>query len=319
MTMLRVRSLAKRYGPIQALAGLDLDVEAGEVLGLLGPNGAGKTTLASIVAGLRTADAGTVMIDGADALRHPRRVRHLVGFAPQEIGVYPTASVRENLRFFARLNGMDRRAADRELDRVAGRLGLTPLLDRRVQGLSGGQKRRLHAAAALVHRPRLVLLDEPTVGADVETRAMLLEAVAELARDGTAVVYTTHYLHELEVLGATVAVMEVGQLVARGSQADLVAQHAAAAVEVVLDGPAPPALAGWPGAEVHRDDVAARVRIPTSDPARTAAEVLASLDGDRRAVRSIDLVRPGLEAAYLALTGRRTADASTEEVHHALA
>lgn len=311
--MLRVQAVTKRYGAKLALDRVDLRVEPGEIVGLLGPNGAGKTTLVSIVAGVRQADEGTVAIDGREARQDPRRARRAVGYAPQSLGVYPTATVRENLRFFGRLSGLRRRATEANLVDTADRMGLGPLLDDRVQVLSGGQKRRLHAAAALVHHPRLALLDEPTVGADVETRAMLLQVVRDLARDGTAVVYTTHYLHELEVLGASLAVIEGGRLLARGSQAELIDRFGDSAVEITVDGQVPRSLLEHPLATVVAasdapSDGASTVRVTTADPSRSAVALLQVLQQEGVEPRSLEIVRPGLEAAYLALTGRRTVE-----------
>jgi len=189
---LLIDDLHKSYGATVALAGVDLRVEPGTILGLLGPNGAGKTSLVSIVAGLRRPDRGRVEVCGIDAVRSPRQVRAQLGIAPQDTGVYLTLPVRDNLRFFAGLAGMRRAEAAARIDEVAAALGLESLLDRRASQLSGGERRRVHTAIALLHRPALVLLDEPTTGADVRTRAQILELVAELARAGSAVVYSTH-------------------------------------------------------------------------------------------------------------------------------
>src|SRR5207244_2962683 len=172
--MLDVQGLSKAYGSRQALDAVNLEVAAGEITALLGRNGAGKTTLVSIVAGLRSADSGRVVIGGIDAVAEPRRARANLGLAPQDTGVYPTLSCHDNLRLFAGLAGLGRREAGAAIDELAGSLGLTELLDRRAKELSGGERRRLHTAIALVGHPALVLLDEPTVGADVQTRSQLL-------------------------------------------------------------------------------------------------------------------------------------------------
>jgi ABC-2 type transport system ATP-binding protein len=232
-TVLQIRGLLKSYGANVALAGVDLDVVAGEIVGLLGPNGAGKTTLVSIVAGLRAADGGSVQIEGVDALAHPHRVRPRFGLAPQETGIYPTLTCRQNLRFFAELAGLRKRGLDRAVESVAEALQLTELLERRAQHLSGGERRRLHTALALVHRPALVMLDEPTTGADVRTRTQLLELVADLAAEGSAVVYSTHYLHEQ--LGASVLIMDEGRVLARGTVGELINAHAATADQPSLE------------------------------------------------------------------------------------
>jgi ABC-2 type transport system ATP-binding protein len=201
--MLEIQGLRKSYGTRLALAGVDLDIGAGEIVGLLGPNGAGKTTLVSILAGLIQPDAGGVLIGSIDAIAHPHQARRLLGLAPQETGIYPTLTCRDNLKFFAELAGLRRRQLESAVDTVAAALQLTELLERRAQYLSGGERRRLHTAIALVNRPPLVLLDEPTTGADVQTRAQLLQLVGELAAEGSAILYSTHYLTEIEQLGAT--------------------------------------------------------------------------------------------------------------------
>jgi len=296
--MLGISGLTKAYGEREVLRGVDLDAAAGEIVGLLGPNGAGKTTLVSIVAGLRRADAGTARVDGIDALAHPEQARAVLGLAPQELGIYPVLSVERNLVFFAELSGLTgRKLRDRVTD-VADALDLTKLLNQKAATLSGGQKRRLHTAMAHVHEPKVLFLDEPTVGADVRTRNQILEVVRQRAEAGCAVVYTSHYLTEIEDLGATVAVLEAGQIIARGRLADLVAEHGSPALRLTFEGPAP-TLDGF--------EVAGSVAtLRTPDPAHAAAGILGRLNGSTEKLRSVDIVRPSLEAAYLALTGRRS-------------
>jgi len=301
--ILQVEGVRKRYRSTVALDGVDLSVPAGTVVGLLGPNGAGKTSLVSIVAGLRRPDAGTVHVGGIDVVRDPRAARRHIGLAPQDTGVYPTLTVRDNLRFFAGLAGLRKAEAGRRIDAVAGELGLDDLLDRRAGELSGGERRRLHTAIALVHRPALVLLDEPTTGADVRTRAQILELVRGLAESGSAVVYSTHYLHEIEELGAYVAFLDRGRIVARGALTDLVRDHGASALELAFAGPVPEA-ARVDGATVDGSSVL----IPTDDPASTAARLLPRLGGHANDLRSIEIVRPSLESVFLAVTGRQYAE-----------
>ncbi len=216
--MLEAMGLVKRYGGRAALAGFDLEVRAGEIAGLVGHNGAGKTTFVEVVTGLVRPDAGRVRVGGVDALRAPRAARRLLGVAPQEQALYPTATVRDNLRLFGALAGLRRAALRRGIDTVAAELRLTEVLDQRVGLLSGGQQRRTQAASALIADPPLLLLDEPTAGADPETRAALLAAIRARAAAGAAVLYTTHYLPELADLGATLAVARAGRVIARGTQ-----------------------------------------------------------------------------------------------------
>ena len=198
---LDVREIRKSYGTHEVLRGVDLRVEPGQILGLLGRNGAGKSTLITILCGLRRADSGTTSICGhrpasADAAR-------LIGYAPQELGIYPDLSVAQNLAAFGELHGLGRREAASRADEVMELLGLSEKRGQRASHLSGGQQRRLHAGMAIMHRPRLVFMDEPTVGADVEARSQILRAVRQLADEGAAVVYTSHYLAEFEELDPT--------------------------------------------------------------------------------------------------------------------
>lgn len=300
--MLTITGLRKAYGPNQVLAGVDLTARSGEIVGLVGPNGAGKTTLVSIVAGLRPADSGTVRVGGVDALADPRAARRILGLAPQDLGIYPTLSARRNLEFFAELAGLRGRDLRRRVDDLADALDLATLMPRRAGELSGGQQRRLHTAMALVHDPRVLFLDEPTVGADVRTRGQVLEVVRQKAAAGCAIVYASHYLSEIEDLDATVAVLEGGRIIAHGPCSDLVAEHGSPTLRLTFEGPAP---------EIEGFTVEGSTAVlSTPDSARAAATVLAGLNGLAGRLRGIEVVEPSLEAAYLALTGRHSSGAS---------
>jgi ABC-2 type transport system ATP-binding protein len=306
--VLHISGLRKSYGEVTALRGVDLDVAPGEITSLLGPNGAGKTTIVSIVAGLRRADGGVVEVDGIDALARGSEVRRRIGLAPQDLGIYPVVSVRQNLQLFGRLAGLGDRELRTRIDEVALALNITDLLDRQGGTLSGGQKRRLHTAIALLHRPRLLLLDEATTGADVETRGHILDLVRRLAAEGSAVLYSTHYLQEVEDLGANVALLDAGLVIARGGVRELVTAHASAVVELTFTGGAP---------ELYADDEMTvegdRVRLTTSDPAATLSKVMPQLPTG--ALESVEILRPNLEAVYLSLTGRRYEEADKETEH----
>jgi len=302
--MLHIYGLCKAYGRLQALQGVDLDAQAGEIVALLGPNGAGKTTLVSIVAGLRKADSGVVEVDGMDALRRSADVRRRIGLAPQDLGMYPVVSVRHNLQLFGELAGVRRTELKARIDEVAEGLAITDLLDRKGGELSGGQKRRVHTAIALLHRPRLLLLDEATTGADVETRGHILELVRELAAGGSAVLYSTHYLTEVETLGSNAAFLDHGRVIARGAVRELIAAHAEPVVELVFEGDVPPIPVR--GAAVDGQ----RVRIPAPDPAATLVEVIPQVPPG--ALSAVEIVRPSLESVYLTLTGRRYDEADRE-------
>ncbi len=299
-TVLEVEDLHKAYESVIALDGVDLKLERGEIVGLLGPNGAGKTTLVSIICGLRRADRGSVTVKGIDAIAHPQRAREHIGLAPQDMGIYPMVTARHNLQLFAELAGLSGQMLSTQIEAVAAVLRLDDLLDRKAGELSGGQKRRLHTAIALLNDPPLVLLDESTTGADVETRAALLEVVKDLARRGSAVLYSTHYLEEVETLDASVVILERGRVIAAGSVQELVGRNGGAVVELTFDGAPPASLDGY--ATTVEDSV---MRVETNDPGRSTAHILGLLGPDSTRVHGIEIIRPSLETVYLTLTGRR--------------
>lgn len=303
---LRVAGVSKRYGRAagtQALDGVSLEVGAGEVVALLGNNGAGKTTLMSICAGLLSADAGQVFVEGRETTADGGTPSPDLGLAPQDEAVYPTLTTRQNLRYFGRLSGLRGRELDGRTVDVARHLSIDDLLDRKARDLSGGQRRRLHTGLALMHRPTVLLLDEPTVGVDVDARAELLEFVRATARAGAAILYSTHQLHEVEALDARVVIIDGGRVLARGSVGELVARYAPPVAELRFDRADPELPA----------DLASSVDLASTTPAGElrvvlrlphagthVADVIASLpDATRRCLVGADVPAPSLEQAYL--------------------
>lgn len=209
---IRVSALHKRYGATQALRGVSLDVRQGEFFGLLGPNGAGKTTLISILAGLARADTGVAEIMGHDVVRDYRAARRALGVVPQELVYDPFFNVRESLRIQSGYFGLKRNEA--WIDEVMHHLDLTQHAEKNTQSLSGGMKRRLLVAQALVHKPSVIVLDEPTAGVDVDLRRSLWDFISRLNREGHTILLTTHYLEEAEALCERVAMLKAGQIVA---------------------------------------------------------------------------------------------------------
>lgn len=295
-----MREVHKSYGPVKALSGVDLDVGRGEIVALLGPNGAGKSTLVSVIAGLLKADRGGVWLNGIDAAAHPDLTQRQLGLAPQETGIYPTLSVLDNLRFFGELAGLRKRDLRRRIDETAAAFLLSDLLARRAQKLSGGEARRLHTAMIVLHRPPLLLLDEVTAGVDVQTRNQLLDLVASLADQGSAVVYSTHYLHEIEVLRAQrVAILLEGRVVTTGSIPDLIGAFGGSFVELRFE-QRPTGLDLPPGTVVVAENV---LRVPAEDsPAVTAANLVGRLGRSGAALREIRLLQPSLESVFLSVT-----------------
>lgn len=273
--MLTVTDLVHSYGSVQALRGFTLDVAEGEIVGLVGHNGAGKTTFANAVSGLIRPKSGTVRVAG----KPPRQARRVLGVAPQHIALYPTITVAETLRLFGGLAGLRRNGLAAAIDDVVNGLYLESFLGRRVGQLSGGQQRRTQAAVAMLHRPAVLLLDEPTAGVDPDTRQALLVAVRKRAEEGATVVYTTHYLPELTELNATIAVAKAGRIIARGTAAELL-QDLPGEIRLTLDGEE-------------------EIVVTTTDPAAELARLLPTFD---RPLRAVDLRQPGLDDLYRAVT-----------------
>ena len=294
--MLVAEGLVKHFGAVRALSGFSLTVRPGEVVGLVGENGAGKTTFARAVAGLVTLDAGTLRVSGVDVASAPREARAALGWAPQELALYPTITARENLLAFGALGGLGSREATQRIAELAVALELTNVLDRPLGKLSGGQQRRVQAATAMVHRPAVLLLDEPTVGADPITRQAVLSAVRSMADEGCAVVYTTHYLPELEVLDASIAVVKGGRVIARGNRTDLLASVPGRAV-LRYAGIPPPLGVHVSGARAIQID-GSDVTITATDPAGCVATLLASHAADVDRLRAIELSPPTLDDLY---------------------
>ncbi|GAA3437689.1 ABC transporter ATP-binding protein [Kutzneria kofuensis] len=271
--MLEAIDLTKSYDEVRALDGFSLTVAAGEIVGLVGHNGAGKTTFVDMVSGLLKPDSGTVLVDGVP----PHETRGEIGISPQHIALYRPLTVREHLELYGRLSGLRRKALRAEIEELATAMQLTGFLERRAGLLSGGQQRRTQAATALIHRPKLLLMDEPTAGADPETRQALLDVVKQRAGEGAAVVYTTHYLTELTDLKASIAVASHGKVIARGSSAEL--------------------LDGLPG-EVRVRTTDQEYHRSTTDPTASLLDVLAEARGT---VESVELRHPDLDDLYRSL------------------
>ncbi|THF61715.1 ABC transporter ATP-binding protein [Pseudothauera rhizosphaerae] len=232
---IRVRGVTKRYGALQALAGVDLEVHQGEFFGLLGPNGAGKTTLISALAGLVRPDGGTLEVMGHDVVGDYRNARRVLGVVPQELVFDPFFNVREMLRIQSGYFGL--RHNDDWIDEILASLDLTAKADVNMRALSGGMKRRVLVAQALVHRPPVIVLDEPTAGVDVELRQGLWQFVRKLNRDGHTIVLTTHYLEEAETLCGRIAMLKAGRVVALDTTANLLERFATHTLQARLANP----------------------------------------------------------------------------------
>ncbi|MGL6095487.1 MAG: ATP-binding cassette domain-containing protein [Fimbriiglobus sp.] len=303
--VLEIAGVRKNYGPAVALAGVDLTVRAGEVFGLLGPNGAGKTTLMGILAGLADASAGTVRLFGEPFRTADRARRRLVGIATQNLAIYPELTARENAAFFGKLYGLGGKDLRTRVDGVLAAVGLTDRADDRAGTFSGGMQRRLNLAVAVVHQPKLLLLDEPTTGVDPHSRNHIFEQVKSLNAAGMTVVYTSHYMEEVQTLCTRIAVLDGGTVRACDTLPNLLR---------LLDARARLRYAAIP------DDLAARLAavpgvtsvspIPEGFEVTAAdlAPVLPKLLTAGPEVTWLEVEPPTLERVFLHLTGRQLRD-----------
>lgn len=303
---IEVRNLSKHYGDVQAVNDVSFGVEGGTIFGLLGPNGAGKTTTIGVLAGLVKPTRGTASVGGFDVVTQSQKAKHVLGFVPQEVVLYEELNARENLEFFGGLYGIQGAALRARVDEL---LQLTDLVDaarRPSQTYSGGMKRRLNLACGLVHRPSVILLDEPTVGIDPQARLHILGLVRQIASEGTTILYTTHYLHEAEDLCQHIAIIDHGRILAEGTLEQLRAQvgerdlvtvrgeFAVDAAEVALK-----SLQNIESLKIDSAEIVVACR-NGGDTLRQLTQVL----GAAGETREFSVRQPSLENLFIKLTGR---------------
>jgi len=309
--LLTCRDLRKRYGERTAVDGVSLTIDRGETYGLLGPNGAGKTTTISMICGLLRRDGGEVIVDGRPIDVGATDAKASIGYVPQDLAIYPDLTARENLRFFGRLQRLRGRELEQRVDEM---LVLTDLADRakdRVDSFSGGMKRRLNIGIGLLHRPALLVLDEPTVGVDPQSRNAILSSVADLQREGMAILYTTHYMEEAERICDRIGIIDEGRIRAEGTRRELVALVGQKdRVELVASGAvsaAAAALAALDGIEKATAGDG-RIELVVDEARRHLPRILETAAEQGASVRSVEVVEPDLEAVFLHLTGKALRD-----------
>ncbi|HEX5948288.1 MAG TPA: ABC transporter ATP-binding protein [Actinomycetota bacterium] len=311
MSVLECRDLRKAFGDLVAVDGVGFHIEERETYGLLGPNGAGKTTSISMIAGLLERDRGEVLVAGEPLTTRSVKAKEAIGYVPQELAIYPDLTGRENLRFFARMYGMSEPDMKARIEEILEIIGLRDRADDRAKEYSGGMKRRLNIGIGLLHRPRLLILDEPTVGVDPQSRNAILESVEELAGAGMAVLYTTHYMEEAERLCDRVGIIDLGQLKAEGTRRELVgmigerdriALSASGDLEAATRavGSLPPVHEASAGeGSIHLIVDRARNALPP---------ILETVTQAGASVTGVEVTEPNLEAVFLHLTGKALRD-----------
>lgn len=311
--ILEIDNLSKSFGDVHAVRGVSFGIRRGEIFSLLGPNGAGKTTTISMLSCLIEPSAGDARIDGHSIRRDPQAVKEVIGVVPQEIALYQSLSAYENLRFWGQMYGMGGKSLQRRIDEVLDIVGLAERAKDRIETFSGGMKRRINIGVGLLHRPKLVFMDEPTVGIDPQSRRNILDTVKELNREGMTVLYTTHYMEEAQELSDRIGIIDHGELIALGTQdelTDLVGREDVVELHVGELQTTPDflqALQQAPGVrQVDADN--GTVRLIVSDGNAALPAVIMAAGQHNAHINTVNVQEPNLEAVFLHLTGRALRD-----------
>lgn len=304
--VLEVQDLVKRYGSKQALNKVSFSVKEGSCFGLLGPNGAGKSTTMKIITGVTEANEGHALVFGQDTRTAGTSIRSKVGYVPQELTLYETLSAYSNLQFFGEMYGVKGAELKRRISEVLEIVGLSDRAKDPVNSFSGGMKRRINIAAALLHNPKLVVMDEPTVGIDPQSRNHIFEMVRSLKQQGVTLIYSTHYMEEVETLCDDIAIIDNGQVAAQGSLDELLTQYAVKAIYVETGGDLSQAAAlpGITGIVPHGKGWL----LESADPVAAMEPISRFVRENGLTVRCLEVMRPSLESVFLKLTGTSLRD-----------
>ncbi len=311
--ILEVQNLVKNYGDFQAVKGVSFNIEEGEIFSLLGPNGAGKTTTISMLSTLYMPTSGDAVIGGHSVTKDPMGVRNIIGVVPQDLALYEDLTARENLIFWGQMYNLSGKSLNIRVDEVLEQIGLTDKAKDRVKTYSGGMKRRVNIGVGLLHKPRLLFMDEPTVGIDPQSRRAILDTVKDLNKQGMTLLYTTHYMEEAEELSNRVGIIDHGELIAIGSQKELTQQVGQSETLIlhINENDDPQALIpSFKGIKdvLEANVIGTEISIITPSAKDVLASVVSKANERGIKIRSIDIREPNLEAVFLHLTGRALRD-----------
>jgi ABC-2 type transport system ATP-binding protein len=311
MGIIEIKGLSKKFGDLIADEDVSFEVNEGEIFGLLGPNGAGKSTLISMITTLLTPDSGEIKINGFDFKKQQSEVKKLLGLVPQEIALYPTLTARENLIFWGRMYRLKGALLKERVEDALEIAGLTDRADERIEKYSGGMKRRINIAAALLHRPKILIMDEPTVGIDPQSRNHILETVLKLNSEGMTVIYTSHYMEEVEYLCSRIAIMDHGKVIAVGSKDELrklIGDRDTINIESTIKdigiADSIKAINGVDSVQVEEKGL----KIIAGEADTILARVISIMDTYKCKIYGVNVTQTNLESVFLHLTGRALRD-----------
>ncbi len=311
MALVEVNNLSKIYGDVQAVDGVSFEIQQGEIFGLLGPNGAGKTTTINVLCTYTEPTAGEVTIAGHSVITEPEAIKRAIGVVPQDIALYPDLNGVENLRFFGRMYDVPKARLEQRIGELLELVGLGEHARKRVEHYSGGMKRRLNLAVGLLSEPRFLMLDEPTVGVDPQSRNAIFENIQALSRQGLTILYTTHYMEEAELLCDRVAIMDEGQIIALDTPQNLINTLGMGIIHIgVKDDLHEEMLARLRAlpqvkAVTCRDDTLA---FETKDAQRALLEIIGLFNKTDTVMTSLEILEPNLESVFIQLTGKQLRD-----------
>ncbi|MBS4179175.1 ABC transporter ATP-binding protein [Lederbergia citrea] len=310
--MLKVIDIKKRYGKKEVVKNVSFTIEKGESFGLLGPNGAGKSTTISMICGLIPYDQGEVLVSDLSVKKSPMLIKEKIGVVPQEIALYPTMSAKDNLLFWGAMYGLSRSKAKKRVEEVLEFVGLQDRAKDRIETFSGGMKRRINIGAALMHEPELLIMDEPTVGIDPQSRNHILETVKKLNEKGMTIIYTSHYMEEVEFLCNRVGIIDHGEVIAIGTQTELCSRLVGGScVQLTVENESFQAISSLKELENVKEVVKKEsnmIEVFVQQPHETLGAIMTTAVNNGMKIGAVEIKEPNLETLFLQLTGRSLRD-----------
>ncbi len=314
MSILNVQELRKSFGKFEAVKGVSFSIEKGESFSLLGPNGAGKSTIINMITGLYPLTAGAIQIKGIDVMKNPKQAQKRIGVVPQEIALYETLSARENLKFWGRMYDLSGKSLEKSVDEVLDIIGLTERAKDKINTFSGGMKRRVNIGAAILHQPEVLIMDEPTVGIDPQSRNHILNTVKRLNQDGMTIIYTSHYMEEVEYLCERIGIIDHGELIACGTLKELretIGDRSRIIISMETDKINQVKMTERLETLVSKKDILLsgnQLTVFHKEPQLILSDLIQLVTNNGTRVTSVEIIEPNLESVFLHLTGRSLRD-----------